>query len=81
MSVVARGDVIQLDVSCDWGPLLCIVDVVHTWGVVCYALVPELRGHPPGQMYYRAKHADYTRIGKATWVAGTGADNEQDSDH
>lgn len=62
-------DVIQLDPTNDWGPLLCIVDEIKNWGVRCYALVPQQRAEGPGHMYLRVEHDLYKVVGKAAWVA------------
>lgn len=76
-AAMRKGYVIQLDpepgatVGAAWGPLLCIVDEVHAWGVSCYALIPEERGKPPGQMHLRVPHANYSVIGEAEWIAGS----------
>lgn len=70
----AVGDVIQLDPAhCDWGPLLCIVSEVKSWGVQCYAIYPEERGKPPSQMYLRPRHEHYVVIGRAEWAAKEGS--------
>jgi hypothetical protein len=66
---ISPGDVVQLDTGMDWGPLLCIVDKVHEWGVRCYALVPSTRNSPPEQMHLRAPVDQYVRIGEAKWVS------------
>ena len=61
--------VIQLDPEHSaWGPLLCIVDEVKSWGVQCYAIHPEERDKPPGAMYLRVKHEHYVVIGSAQWI-------------
>jgi hypothetical protein len=74
--------VIQLDpVHCSWGPLLCIVESVHSWGVVCYALVAERRGEPPAQMFIRVKHEHYVVLGVAEWVMGFEPDAPESAEH
>jgi hypothetical protein len=66
---VDKGMVIQLDPEqCDWGPLLCIVQEVRSWGVVCYALIPERRKEPPATMFIRVKEGHYVVVGKAEWA-------------
>lgn len=69
-TIPAPNDVIQLnpEYSHGWGPLLCIVEKVHAWGVTCYAIHPEKRFEPPARMYLRVEHDHYVRIGKAEWV-------------
>jgi hypothetical protein len=63
------NDVIQLDpTKNDWGPLLCIVDEVKSWGVRCYVLLPEKRGEPPGSMYLRVEVGTFVVIGPAEWA-------------
>jgi hypothetical protein len=67
--MVKINDVIQLDpAQSPWGPLLCIVDEVKSWGVQCYALVPEHREEPPNRMYLRIEHGKYIEIGAAEWT-------------
>lgn len=62
------GDVIQLDPSKhDWGPMLCIVDEVKSWGVQCYWLQAEQRGKPPARCYYRAETGTFERVGRVAW--------------
>lgn len=64
-------DVVQLDpeYSHGWGPLLCIVSEVESWGVRCYALVPEVRGQLLSKMPFRVDHGRYAVIGRAEWKA------------
>ena len=64
-----ENDVIQLSPSFnDWGPLLCIVEEVKSWGVQCYALIPEKRNEVPSRMYLRVKHGQYVIIGPVVWA-------------
>jgi hypothetical protein len=66
---IEPNDVIQLHLDAsDWGPMLCIVDEVRTWGVLAYFLVANERGTPPGAAYIRVDHGKYTRIGRAVIV-------------
>ena len=63
-------DVIQLDPAhCEWGPLLCIVSEVKSWGVKCYLPYPLQRGEPPSQMFLQCKHEHYVVIGRAEWAS------------
>lgn len=64
------NDVVQLNPehSYGWGPLLCIVDEVHGWGIRCYALVPVKRWEAPNLMYLRVNHENYVIVGKVEWV-------------
>jgi len=63
------NDVIQLDpAQSTWGPLLCIVSEIKTWGVQCYALVPDRRDKPPSQMYLRVETGKFQVVGTAEWV-------------
>lgn len=69
MTPVSVGDVIQLDPShCRWGPLLCIVDEVKSWGVCCHWLQTTTEGMPLGVVSYRAEYGTFHRIGRAEWV-------------
>lgn len=64
-----KNDVIQLQPEMSqWGALLCIVDDVRTWGVQCYALIPEKRGEVPSRMYLRVQHEGYVVVGPAYWA-------------
>jgi hypothetical protein len=67
--MVKVNDVIQLDpAQCKWGPLLCIVDEVKSWGVRCYALLPDARDRPPNPMYLRVDTGKFQVIGTAEWI-------------
>ena len=69
---VKVNDVIQLDpAQSPWGPLLCIVDEVKSWGVRCYVLLPDQRNAPPNRMYLRVEVGTFVVIGPAEW-AGVG---------
>jgi hypothetical protein len=71
------GDIIQLNPETSpWGPLLCIVDKVSSWGVRCYWLVATTRGEPPGCAYYRAEWGTFVLIGKAEWRVGSPDEQE-----
>lgn len=64
-----KHDVIQLDPEHGtWGPMLCIVSDVHSWGVTAYWLVATERGKAPDRAYVRANHGTYIVVGKAEWV-------------
>lgn len=64
------NDVVQLDPAhCRWGALLAIVEEVREWGIVCYALIPQTAGEPPGRMYMRVNNGEYFVVGRAEWVA------------
>jgi hypothetical protein len=60
---VSIGDVIQLSAANDWGPLLCTVTEVKTWGVQCFALIPEAKNVTPDKMFLRVENKDFQRIG------------------
>jgi hypothetical protein len=73
---VQVNDVIHLDpAQSTWGPLLCIVSEVKSWGVQCYALVPEQRDKLPGCMYLRVEHGKYVYIGRVEWAVATREDS------
>jgi hypothetical protein len=75
MPNIEPGTVIQLDPEhCQWGCLLCIVDSVRAWGVVCYALMPEQRGTSPSCMFMRVKHGQYMALGTAEWTMGAASE-------
>jgi len=78
--MVRINDVIQLDpAQNDWGPLLCIVSEVKSWGVQCYALVPEKRGELPGSMYLRMNTGMFQVIGHAEWIVGSSSTEDPES--
>lgn len=61
--------IVQLDPDkSEWGALLCIVDEVREWGVLCYAMTPTKRGEMPAQMFMRVKTGDYIVVGVAEWM-------------
>jgi len=67
-TTVRVGDVIQLDPEhSPWGPMLCIVEEVHPWGVSCYWLGATARDRPPAYFPYRATTGTFARIGLAEW--------------
>ena len=73
---VTVNSVIQLDpTQSSWGPLLCIVDEVRSWGVRCYAFMVEDRHELPSRMYLRVEHGKYIVIGAAEWSVVTALDS------
>lgn len=70
--MVKLNDVIQLDpAQNDWGPLLCIVDEVRSWGVRCYVLLPDARDRPPNRMYLRVDTGTFQVVGPAEWTVAS----------
>ena len=63
----SEGDVIQLDPDhCRFGPLLCIVSEVKSWGVQCYAVFNKEEA-----AYFRVNHGNYVVVGRAEWKMAT----------
>lgn len=69
------GDVVQLDPGkTHWGPVLCVVESRHAWGVMAYWFSHNSGPTGPatirdtGAAYVRVPHGSYVVIGKAEWT-------------
>lgn len=65
---VQAGDVIQLDPTHRWGPVLCIVNRAREWGVECSAFVPPGQDGVWSFAPLRVEHNAYDVIGQAKWL-------------
>jgi len=65
------GDVVQLAPGPDtfFGGCFMQVTEPKSWGAQGFVCIPEERGSPPGQAFFRAKFEDMEYVGKAEWIS------------
>lgn len=66
------NDIVQLDpgseIGKDYGPQLCIVDKIASWGVRAYFIQVQTRGEF-GAAYVRLATGSFAVVGHAVWGA------------
>lgn len=66
--MISTGDVIQItDENHPWYPCLLIVDIVKSWGVQAYTLIPQGNNgsEKPGMAFIRLDNEVFERVGQA----------------
>lgn len=64
------GDIVQIDPAHDerFGGCLMVVTEPKSWGAQGYVVGPQ--APKAGIYYYRCKHENMVKVGKAEWIQG-----------